>query len=272
MKTKRAILLVLGLMLAIGAKAQLLFDDFNAGAVNSNLWTLSLPFGSSQAFQTNGRAVMIARGAFDAKQSFPTSIEVKGRFKFTGTEDFFQVVIRSDLALAPTYAEKYGIQIKFSDNGQNVRIVEYSPTNIVDIAPLTLFNFVGNTDYDFRITDDGNTVRCYITNSTTPFLEGSSLYRAGNKFSMYNREFGNSRSEVDFIQVNPFQYTNSLGIFLAIELEYLTHTNKTFYIEASPDLTTWTNFDGPFVGNGNYWSKTYSTRGNGKLFYRANEP
>jgi len=60
-----------------------------------------------------------------------------------------------------------------------------------------------------------------------------------------------------------------LGAFTAIELEFITQTNKTYFIQSSTNLTNWTNFDGPIVGNGNIWSKTYSTRPQGKLFYRV---
>ena len=134
MKTKDSIIIFAACVALTAGEystnAQLLFDDFNDSVINTNLWQISLPFAGSQAFETNGRAVMIARGSFDTKQSFPPSIVVRGRFKFSGTEDFFQVALRSDLAIAPAFGERYGIHIKFSDNGQNVRILEYSTTNI----------------------------------------------------------------------------------------------------------------------------------------------
>ena len=42
-----------------------------------------------------------------------------------------------------------------------------------------------------------------------------------------------------------------------------------YYIQASPDYTVWTNFDGPIDGNGLPWSKLYSTRNTGKLLYQV---
>lgn len=69
---------------------------------------------------------------------------------------------------------------------------------------------------------------------------------------------------------NPADFPAALlSAFTAIELEFVTQTNKTYYIQSSPNLTNWTNFDGPIVGTGNIWSKTYSTRPQGKLFYRV---
>lgn len=59
---------------------------------------------------------------------------------------------------------------------------------------------------------------------------------------------------------------NSYG---AIEVEFLTGPNTSYYLQASPDLNTWTNVEGPILGNGQPWSKLYSTRGKGKLYYRV---
>jgi hypothetical protein len=60
-----------------------------------------------------------------------------------------------------------------------------------------------------------------------------------------------------------------LAAFTAIELEFISRTNASYYIQASPDLITWTNFEGPILGDGNIWKKLYSTRGAGKLYYRV---
>ncbi len=60
-----------------------------------------------------------------------------------------------------------------------------------------------------------------------------------------------------------------LAAFTAIELEFISKTNTSYYIQASPDLITWTNFEGPILGDGNIWKKLYSTRGAGKSYYRV---
>lgn len=60
-----------------------------------------------------------------------------------------------------------------------------------------------------------------------------------------------------------------MAAFTAIELEFISKTNTMYYIQASPDLNTWTNFEGPITGDGNIWRKVYSTREAGKLFYRV---
>ena len=54
-------------------------------------------------------------------------------------------------------------------------------------------------------------------------------------------------------------------------VEFVTKTNTSYYIQASPDLNTWTNFDGPILGDGNIWKKTYTTRESGQLYYRIEQ-
>ena len=56
--------------------------------------------------------------------------------------------------------------------------------------------------------------------------------------------------------------------FTSIELEFITQTGKVYQVQTSTNLTNWTNFDSPIQGNGNIWTKLYSTRGQAKLFYR----
>jgi hypothetical protein len=72
---------------------------------------------------------------------------------------------------------------------------------------------------------------------------------------------------------DPLNTTNfpaaNLSLFTAIELEFISKTGTVYQIQASPDLTTWTNFDGPILGDGNIWKKTYSIRGSPSLFYRV---
>jgi len=60
-----------------------------------------------------------------------------------------------------------------------------------------------------------------------------------------------------------------LNCYTAIELEFLTRTGRAYQLQSSPDLTNWTNFGSQISGDGNSWSKTYSTRGTQKLFYRV---
>ncbi len=203
MKPKLTTCLLALCIWAANSNAQLLYDDFNDGVINTSIWTPSLPFGYSQVFESGGRLNMIGRGGVNTVQSFPTSLDITGRFRFTGQEDHFGLTIRSDLIFANSFQEKAGIRISFQDNSQSLRITEYNTDNSITELAFLSYPLAVNTDYDFRITDDGSTVRLYMMGSSTPAIEGSSSFRAGDKIAIYNREFSISRSELDFISVVP---------------------------------------------------------------------
>jgi hypothetical protein len=203
MKTNVTTCLLALCIWATNSNAQLLFDDFNNGMINSSLWTTSLPFGSSQVFESGDRLNMIARGGINTVQPLPTSFEITGRFRFTGQEDHFGITIRSDLAFANSFMEKYGVRVKFSDNGQSLTMLEYNTDNTINTIAALSYPFAANTDYDFRITDDGNNIRLFMGGSLTPAIEASTTFRAGDMMAIYNREFSISRSELDFISVVP---------------------------------------------------------------------
>src|ERR1051325_3411732 len=203
MKTKITIGLLAGFIWTASSSGQLLFDDFNGVSINTAFWTPSLPFGFSQVFESGGRAVMVGRGGLDSLQSFPTSIDITGRFRFTGQEDHFGLTLRSDLVVANAFQEKHGLRISFQENSQSLRITEYNTDNSITELAFLSYPLAVNTDYDFRITDAGNTIRLYMMGSSTPTIEGSSSFRAGDKIAIYNREFSISRSELDFITVVP---------------------------------------------------------------------
>src|SRR4051794_5475290 len=83
--------------------AQLLHDDFSVAQINPATWSLSAPFGVYPT-QESGRAVLVARAGLNTINDTPASIEVKGRFRFAGTEDHFGITLRSDLS----YYQLYG--------------------------------------------------------------------------------------------------------------------------------------------------------------------
>jgi hypothetical protein len=97
-------------------------------------------------------------------------------------------------------------------------------------------------------------------------LTNVQLDQAGAYLLVVTNSYGSATSSPAHLAVAD---TVLLNAYPALELEFTTRTNTTYYIQASPDYSVWTNFDGPIYGNGQAWSKTYSTRASGKLFYRV---
>ncbi len=62
--------------------------------------------------------------------------------------------------------------------------------------------------------------------------------------------------------------TNSVITGASINVKFTTQTNNFYYIQASTNLTMWTNYDGPFLGDGSLFLKTYPTTNQSKMFFR----
>jgi hypothetical protein len=74
------------------------------------------------------------------------------------------------------------------------------------------------------------------------------------------------------LTINPSGGTEfKVNIYTAVELEVATKTGKSYQVQTSPDLKTWSNYGAPIPGTGatSYW--LYSTRNPNQRFYRAVE-
>jgi hypothetical protein len=56
-----------------------------------------------------------------------------------------------------------------------------------------------------------------------------------------------------------------------VNLNFTTQTNNFYYVQASTNLTSWINLDGPFLGNGNLFLKAYPTTNQDRLFFRFSQ-
>lgn len=174
-------------------------DDFSGSAINTNLWEVSKPFGFSQCFQSDGRITLVRRGGLNTRASLPGPIEIEGRFRFMGLLDTFQIVLRSDLTLVPppTFGERSGVIADFDQEASTVRLA------VSGAQTLAVANFIIEVgkDIEFRITDDGETLRYYLNGNSEPILSASSPARTGGNIAIYNREIPGTKVEVDFLRI-----------------------------------------------------------------------
>ena len=215
---KKTILLIFCCLCIAGiCRSQTVRDDFNDNAIDTTVWAVFTPFGSSQVSEAAGRAIFIGRGGLDTLASYPGAVEIKGRFRFAGSLDNFQVHLRSDLSLVGQFADKGGTTILFDQENNIVRIAASDGGFLASRA----FAFQANTDVDFRITDDGSTVNVYVGDLVNPYLTGQTSVRQGNKLAFYNREFSFCRVEIDFLQIDGPPTCDEL---LAAGLDRITQT------------------------------------------------
>lgn len=170
------------------------FDNFDGVAIDTGIWDVSLPFGTSQVAESAGTAILQGRGGLNTRESFSESISIQGRFRFTSTHDHFRIVFRSDLAFNSPFMEKSGMIVVF-DQGGDVQIGE-SEKSTLAISPYSSDSWV-----DFLLKDDGNLVQLYVNDLVTPLLTARTDYRTGDKVGFYNREFAFTRLEVEYFNV-----------------------------------------------------------------------
>jgi hypothetical protein len=127
---------------------------------------------------------------------------------------------------------------------------DYEETNIYHTDP-------NKRDTDGDGLSDYHEVRVYHTDPLNPDSDGDGYNDYAEIYAGKNPN-----------DVNDHPAAN-LSAFTAIELEFISKTNTSYFIQASPDLMTWTNFEGPIVGDGNIWKKAYTTRESGRLYYRV---
>lgn len=193
MKIKKVFLTASLLFFCFVCKAQII-DNFDGTSIDTSLWEVSLPFGSSQVSQANGAVTLISRGGLNTVASFAGSEDIQGRFQFSGNNDSFRIVFRSDLSFNSPTMEKSGMIVVFDQNG-GVQIGES------EISSLAIGTFDPSGWIDFRIADDGNAVNLYVNDASTPLLTASSSYRTGDRIGFYNREISGTAVDIDSLQI-----------------------------------------------------------------------
>jgi hypothetical protein len=164
--------------LGLTAHGQLLHDDFNGNSIDTSLWHVITPFPNSSMTESGGNAVFENRGTLLSVTSLPTSVDITGRFEFTGNiHDQFSVVLRTNgVDTNPFGALDNGIYFLLaieSDTGDTANQIHIQDANYpnpgVTLAtgtfPMTLHTF-----YTFRVTDDGTNLPLYINDLTHPLL------------------------------------------------------------------------------------------------------
>jgi len=77
---------------------------------------------------------------------------------------------------------------------------------------------------------------------------------------------GGDGSDIGAYEVNPL---TQMAIFTAIEVEFGTTLGRTYRVESSTDMVTWTQVEAGIVGTGGPLTRLYTTRAIPKRFFQA---
>src|SRR5437016_12159992 len=71
-----------------------IIDNFDGSAIDTSLWQPRTPFPDSSITLTGGTVIFLNHGELLSKSDFASSLEVRGRFRFTGNvHDLFTVAV-----------------------------------------------------------------------------------------------------------------------------------------------------------------------------------
>jgi hypothetical protein len=204
MQTLKCILLALFVQGILQAQT-LLYDDFNDGTVNSELWSVLLPFSQSQVTESGGFLTSTGRGTLATVGSFSGIYALSGTVILNHYWENFNICIRSDLAQFNSYWERMGIAVDFhnaydvqAQGVPGISISERTPSGST-ICAFGDFTFVVGQPYEFMITDIGDSVTLFIDGIER--LTAATTYSSGDRIALYSREFSVTSSSLDWVRI-----------------------------------------------------------------------
>jgi hypothetical protein len=173
--------------------AQTLIDNFDGSLINISNWTPSYRSYGNSAITLSSGIAKFKNGAFITTVSNFSNPTITGRFSFSGWEyDRFQVLFRCDGTRIDSQIPNNGIGIQITPSSNpdfgSSKTVQFFDFNTFTALAVAAPQINLNTFYDFKINDDGNNIKVYITDMTNPLFTYSTFKTYGNKVQFGNRE------------------------------------------------------------------------------------
>ena len=189
---------------ALAAQSALLRDTFDEQVVDERLWNVVLPITSaprSTVTETNGNLVLFRRGIVEATGAFPASLDMEGKFRFTGDNDALSIVFRSDLTVTNQF-ERRGVQVALQESTAKIFIIR-DPFSTSAPPVQGSFAIAKNQDVRFRIVDHEDVIRLYLDSFLQPLMTLAVTNRRGDRIAIYNANGTAARTALDEFSVHP---------------------------------------------------------------------
>ena len=189
------------------------FDDFNDNSLSS-FWrtNTSIPQGGAFVFERNGRIEITGRGHLITAQQFdpvPCGLKITGQWTFASSQDFLQILVRSDGQPSGSFGETAnGIEFFLNQNDavKNLQIRSKSSGTITVTQDTTgaLSSAASGEAFDFVIEDKGDGQLSFTMtqvgnpgNTATSTGTVTSDNFSKNFVVFHNREGNSNRSYLD---------------------------------------------------------------------------
>ena len=206
--------LIVALLFSTTLKADvLLTDSFDGSSIDASKWNVNLPFGTSQAYVSNGKFVTYDRGIITSTATFNPYVQpyvVEGVFTPENWNTVFCVTLRSNGVLDIPSSESLGIRVGFWSSASPGVTINPIFMNATGSGVSALPALPNGTPYAFAITDFGSKISVAI-NGTEVVVADISDYTSGGSISLFSsHQYG--LNNVENIKVTPVPEPTSLSL------------------------------------------------------------
>lgn len=196
---KVCLLIFLAMGIPLFAETILLQDNFNDNLLDTSKWTAltSGIVGSPSVQETNQQISLVGRGYLITKQEFnpaTSSLRIRGRWTFVSSDDFLQILTRSDAIPTGSYSEtQSGIEFHATAISDSISINGRLGISLTSVSQAFTIN--AGESFDFDIMDDGTNLSFTFTKVGNPSQTAtistiSTSVTATNYVVFHNRESG----------------------------------------------------------------------------------
>ncbi|YCM44254.1 PEP-CTERM sorting domain-containing protein [Verrucomicrobiaceae bacterium 227] len=230
-----SLLIASAALVSTSSAAVLLQDNFDDNSIDAAKWNVVIPTGSSvgspSVTEAGSRMELAQRGHLNSASpinpdSYSGGIIITGTWFFGATDDFMQVLTRTDGTPAGQYGETANGVEFYITNGNVVQIRTRNDANIAvtDSGSGTIVRNL-NTPYDFTITDGAGDLSFTITErdnaantvSVSATLGAINPAYTDNLVTFHNREGGNRTSYLDDVTITSIpEPTTSALVLLSL--------------------------------------------------------
>lgn len=134
--------------------------------------------------------------------------------------EHFNILLRTNMSSTGSYAERKGVMVSFSNDGNAVSIQDYTnPTGDWVFESTTGeggYNLVTGQTYFFSILDTGSEISLSVNGIR--LLDAATTYSTGNRIAFYSREFPSTATAIDALTIIHVPEAGTTALYLAFGL------------------------------------------------------
>lgn len=240
---KTMLFILFAVVIPLSAETILLQDNFNDNVLDTNKWTAltSGIVGTPAVQETNQQILLTGRGYLITKQEFNPvtwNLRIRGRWTFVSSDDFLQILTRSDAVPTGAYSEtQNGIEFLATAISDSMSILSRGTASATSVSQSYTIN--AGESFDFDIMDNGTNLSFTLTKVGTPghtltITTTSTSVMPSNYIVFHNRENGRQSYLDDvLITANVPEIQSCLIVALGMALGWFLKAKRKSMLQKS---------------------------------------